>query len=65
MSKQVKLCPYNYKKVRTLTNWNENPINEETEVKTGATLSTTEHEYMQCVEEKCGAWHNGKCNYRN
>ncbi len=57
-------CPYNRKRLAYTRQVKNNLVSEDTGVISGYTECVVE-EYglMECTQENCGAWLDGKCNY--
>ena len=57
-------CPYNRKsEVQVLQGSQEPYEDNETVLKSGEQITKTSFELMDCAEEACGAWRNGRCCY--
>ena len=51
------ICPHNVKKVYTVTqNSSDDECNE--------AVTMTKYTMLECQKEGCGAWQDGRCNYR-
>lgn len=57
-------CPYNKKSETTYQGWNQES-NEEQAPTNGQTITQTIFELMECEKENCGAWHGGRCHYKD
>ena len=57
-------CPYNRKSETTYQGWNQNS-DEERAPTNGQTITQTIFELMDCEMENCGAWHDGRCHYKD
>lgn len=60
------ICPYRDKVETTVQKeiYCYNDDNPEQSTKT-ETIVQTIHQPMKCVKAECGAFYNGKCNYKN
>lgn len=57
-------CPYNKKSMIQQSIHSNNLLNEETGVcKGGNEILTIKYELMDCLEEECGVWRDGRCCY--
>ena len=58
-------CPYNHKKIVQTTKSENQLLDEETGVCKGAAqVMVEEYFYCECVEDKCAAWYEGRCNFK-
>ena len=56
------LCPYNLRCETQVQRWQQNPDDNQT-LTDGATITRTFYKYMECKQEDCGAFYNGRCYY--
>ena len=57
------LCPYLLKTETHIEMWEQKP-DENGVVENGITVRKQEYVYSECQKENCGAYYDGKCNYR-
>jgi hypothetical protein len=58
------ICPYNRKQEKYFKQYKNDLINEDTGIIKGYTEGyVVKFELMECVQENCGAWQDGKCKY--
>lgn len=57
------ICPYICRTETQLQVWIQNP-DENGTLTDGRTMTRTEYEYMECRKEGCGAWYDGRCQYK-
>lgn len=56
----MKICPYVYTASSTIVKWQNDSDNLN-----GKQVTTTLNVPAHCLEDKCGAWNGGKCNYNS
>jgi len=59
------ICPYNNKSETSVQSWVENSDSEDENKKVGSTVTTTTYTQTECQGEKCGAYYNGRCHYKD
>ena len=52
------ICPHNVKKVYTVTQ------NSSDDDECNEAVTITKYTMLECPKEGCGAWQDGRCNYR-
>ena len=52
------ICPHNVKKVCTVTQ------NSSDDDECNEAVTITKYTMLECPEDGCGAWQDGRCNYR-
>lgn len=52
------ICPHNVKKVCTVTQ------NSSDDVECNEAVTVTKYEMLECPKEGCGAWQDGRCQYK-
>lgn len=58
------ICPYNRKMERQVVQWTQNYDEDLTDrISDGETVTTTTFAMMECKQEECGAWYQGRCCY--
>lgn len=58
------VCPYNRKSLKYIKKYSNDLVNEETGIiRSNTETVVEEYTMMECPQENCGAWRNGKCNY--
>ena len=55
-------CPYAVHRITTTTT--EHQYDEESKHIRTNEETTNQAVFVDCMKEECGAWQNGKCNYR-
>ena len=59
------ICAYNVKSKTYFRKWTQNPLEtNENVLQNGMTVEQTITELAECERENCGAWYDGKCNYK-
>ena len=48
-----------------MQSWVENSDSEDENKKVGSTVTTTTYTQTECQGEKCGAYYNGRCHYKD
>jgi hypothetical protein len=60
----LKLCPYNRKKITQISQYTNDLADDVNGViKSNKAVLSETYELMECSEENCGAYFNGRCNY--
>ena len=60
------ICPYNVKVHITVQQWTQEYSEEnENQLPTGTTWTNEYFKQMDCVREECGAFYNGRGNYKS
>lgn len=58
------ICPYIRKSLRYVKQYKNNLVSEESGiVRSNEEVVIEEYAQMECKQEQCGVWHDGKCNY--
>lgn len=57
------ICPYNIRAKTEIQQWEQTPDENETSAN-GTTVARTVFKYMECKQSKCGAFYNGRCQYK-
>lgn len=52
------ICPHNVKKVCTVTQ------NSSDDGECNGAVTITKYEMLECPKEGCGAWQDGRCQYK-
>lgn len=59
------ICPYRHKTETTLQIWTQKPDPSiDNAVTHGTNMTKVFFEDAQCLREKCGAFYNGRCHYK-
>ena len=57
-------CPYNRQAEIQVLQWTQEPSEEnEGLAKCGQEVRNVTFTLMDCPQDECGAWYNGRCNY--
>lgn len=60
------ICPYRQKSTKHVEQHQNDLVDEETGVTRGTKVTFIENfEYCECEKDNCGAWHKGKCCYKD
>lgn len=59
------ICPYNLIRKTHFSKWEQKPLETNDSVMTaGTTIEQTTFELSECMQDQCGAYFDGKCNYK-
>lgn len=57
------VCPYNTKSSRVVEQYEKAP-GEGPDEESSQRITVSSWEMMECPRELCGAWQDGRCNYK-
>lgn len=57
------ICPYNRKSEKQILQWTQENCEVTNQPKSLSQTCVTNFVLAECMQNECGAWHNGRCCY--